>query len=192
MESKSLIRYAIVILKLVMLMAIVTVWQGGMATNTLQLHTPVKDSLTKRDLSLERYVPFVELYSARDTSLVATSFNRRFDLTNPEEKYFLHVMAYDVLPDNKIGGETEDLADQWVTLDLSGIAGLQAEYTAPAVFLHRHMRKDLKEVTVTPSRIMFYHKGDTLVYNASAFVLAEGSMIDALINQLPGVRIDSN
>ena len=35
----------------------------------------------------------------------------------------------------------------------------------------------------------FYYKGDTLVYNADAFKLAEGSMLDALIQQLPGVEL---
>lgn len=47
----------------------------------------------------------------------------------------------------------------------------------------------LKEVNVTASMVKFYHKGDTVVYNAAAFVLSEGSMLDALIKQLPGVEL---
>lgn len=50
----------------------------------------------------------------------------------------------------------------------------------------------LNEVTVTASKVKFYHRGDTLVYNADAFLLSEGSMLDALIAQLPGVEIRSN
>ncbi|MDE5739204.1 MAG: carboxypeptidase-like regulatory domain-containing protein, partial [Bacteroidaceae bacterium] len=50
----------------------------------------------------------------------------------------------------------------------------------------------LKEVTVTASQVVFYHRGDTVVYNASAFQLAEGSMLDALVKQLPGVKLDSD
>lgn len=50
----------------------------------------------------------------------------------------------------------------------------------------------LKDVTVTSSKIKFYNNGDTLVYNADAFQLAEGSMLDALIAQLPGVELNSN
>lgn len=38
----------------------------------------------------------------------------------------------------------------------------------------------------------FYNKGDTIVYNAAAFQLAEGSMLDALIKQLPGVELKTN
>ena len=50
----------------------------------------------------------------------------------------------------------------------------------------------LKEVVVSASKVMFYYKGDTVVYNADAFVLAEGSMLDALVKQLPGVELKSN
>ena len=47
----------------------------------------------------------------------------------------------------------------------------------------------LQEVVVTASKVKFYYKGDTLIYNADAFILAEGSMLDALIGQLPGVEL---
>ena len=49
--------------------------------------------------------------------------------------------------------------------------------------------KELSEVTVTATKIKFYNKGDTIVYNADAFNLAEGSMLDALVEQLPGVEL---
>lgn len=42
------------------------------------------------------------------------------------------------------------------------------------------------------TRIKFFHKGDTLVYNADAFNLPEGSMLDELIRQMPGARIEAN
>lgn len=44
-------------------------------------------------------------------------------------------------------------------------------------------------MTVTATKVKFYNKGDTLVYNADAFVLFEGSMLDALVRQLPGVEL---
>ena len=47
----------------------------------------------------------------------------------------------------------------------------------------------LKNVDVVASKVMFYHRGDTVVYNADAFQLAEGSMLDALIKQLPGAEL---
>lgn len=47
----------------------------------------------------------------------------------------------------------------------------------------------LKEVTVTATKIKMYHNGDTLVYNADAFNLPDGSMLDALIRALPGATL---
>ena len=50
-------------------------------------------------------------------------------------------------------------------------------------------KKLLHEVTFTASRVRFYYKGDTIVYNADEFKLAEGSMLDALLKQLPGMEL---
>ncbi len=52
--------------------------------------------------------------------------------------------------------------------------------------------KRLDEVTVTATKIKMYYKGDTVVYNADAFNLPEGSMLDNLIRKLNGVTIDRN
>lgn len=61
----------------------------------------------------------------------------------------------------------------------------------PEIELEREPHK-LGEVQVVASKVKFYHRGDTLVYNADAFQLAEGSMLDELIRQLPGVELDKN
>ena len=70
--------------------------------------------------------------------------------------------------------------------------GRTAELKAPKLYMSRHVVKELEEVTVKASKIKFYHKGDTLVYNADAFSLPEGSMLDALVQQMPGVEIKGN
>ncbi|MBR4783291.1 MAG: carboxypeptidase regulatory-like domain-containing protein, partial [Bacteroidaceae bacterium] len=59
-------------------------------------------------------------------------------------------------------------------------------------YIHKiKAKKDHKlgEVVVKATKVKFYTKGDTVVYNADAFELAEGSMLDALIKQLPGVEL---
>ena len=58
-------------------------------------------------------------------------------------------------------------------------------------YLHK-ISKTLQEVTVKASRVRFYFRGDTIVYDASQFQLAEGSMLDALLKQLPGVELKSD
>lgn len=50
--------------------------------------------------------------------------------------------------------------------------------------------KALPEVVVKATKIKMVMKGDTIVYNADAFALAEGSMLDALVSQLPGCRLE--
>ena len=44
----------------------------------------------------------------------------------------------------------------------------------------------LDEVEVKATRIQVAYRGDTLVYDAAAFALPDGSMLDALVRQLPG------
>lgn len=50
----------------------------------------------------------------------------------------------------------------------------------------------LDEVKVTATKVQMVYKGDTIVYNADAFNVPEGSMLDALIRQLPGVELKDN
>ena len=47
----------------------------------------------------------------------------------------------------------------------------------------------LNEAVVTATKVKFYTKDDTLIYNADAFQLQEGSMLDALVAQLPGAEL---
>ena len=59
------------------------------------------------------------------------------------------------------------------------------------VFMQKRPRKEIQlgEATVKATKLMMVMKGDTLVYNADAFQLAEGSMLDKLIAMLPGVEL---
>lgn len=47
----------------------------------------------------------------------------------------------------------------------------------------------LGEVVVKATRIKMVYKNDTIVYDAQAFQLPEGSMLDALVRQMPGVEL---
>lgn len=58
--------------------------------------------------------------------------------------------------------------------------------------LRKVRQVDLDEVTVTATKVKMYYKGDTLVYDASAFKLPDGSMLDDLIRQMPGVIMNNN
>ena len=47
-------------------------------------------------------------------------------------------------------------------------------------------------VVITGTKVKLAYRGDTLVYNASAFNLPEGSMLDGLIRQMPGAELKEN
>ena len=51
---------------------------------------------------------------------------------------------------------------------------------------------DLGEVVVKATKVQMVYRGDTLVYNADAFNVPEGSMLDAIIKQMPGVELKAN
>lgn len=56
--------------------------------------------------------------------------------------------------------------------------------------LRRIRQVNLKEVVVRATKVKMYHRGDTLVYDATAFKLPDGSMLDDLIRQMPGVTMN--
>ena len=68
-----------------------------------------------------------------------------------------------------------------------------SSFHVPAIYLKKTgrdvaMETEMEEFVVKASKIQLVWKGDTMVYDATAFNLAEGSMLDDLIRQLPGVE----
>lgn len=80
---------------------------------------------------------------------------------------------------------------KFIKIDPSAYGERVRRVELPLILLSPKSR-ELGEVTATSSRIKFFHKGDTVVFNADAFQLANGSMLDALVSQLPGVELKSN
>lgn len=81
-------------------------------------------------------------------------------------------------------------SDFFVDIDLETHKDQRIEL--PTIYLRKPCDLTLDEVEVVATKIKFYHKGDTIVYNADAFQLAEGSMLDNLVAQLPGAELKSN
>ena len=73
------------------------------------------------------------------------------------------------------------------------------DFEVPAIRMKRIQRSDydkdggmLGEVVVKATKVKMVYKGDTIVFNADAFNIPEGSMLDGLIKQLPGVELKDN
>lgn len=163
------------------------------SAGTRKLNFQVYDELTQLGIR-----PFVEVYNATDTSKIINSFSSlkigEFSLNIDENLQKIIIKIYgtrEEVKNNKIWHFKSDYyTPKCIELELN--SDLPNPYNHPAVYLERYRQKDLKEVTVTASKVMFYHKGDTLIYNADAFVTPQGSTLDALIRQLPGVEIDNS
>lgn len=104
----------------------------------------------------------------------------KFDITKADAPYIM-----------RFSKEGYDSFEQ--PLDLSKMSSRQFELKMPPVYLtpvaDEGPTVELDEVVVKTSKVKFYHKGDTIVYNADAFMLPQGSSLDALIAKLPGVEI---
>lgn len=80
----------------------------------------------------------------------------------------------------------------YIPVDLNKVYRREIFRRLPDIFIRRAHEQVLDEVTVVATKIKFYNKGDTLVYNADAFQLSEGSMLDELVRQLPGAELKSD
>lgn len=67
----------------------------------------------------------------------------------------------------------------------------QHEVEVPEIRMKK-VSQMLDEVVVKASKVKMVMRGDTIVFNADAFNLAEGSMLDALIAQLPGTELSQD
>src|SRR5574344_1008863 len=70
--------------------------------------------------------------------------------------------------------------------------GKNAYFSIPTLYIKRKnsfTEQTLKGVVVTATKVKMFYRGDTLVYNADAFNVSNGSMLDALIRQMPGTEL---
>ena len=93
-----------------------------------------------------------------------------------------------------------DYDTTYVDFEMKQVSRRREYLEGPKVYMKRVSRNSymdmdggtMQEVTVKATRIQMVWKGDTLVYNADAFNVPEGSMLDGLIKQLPGVELKEN
>ncbi|MDE6367597.1 MAG: hypothetical protein K2L33_08450, partial [Muribaculaceae bacterium] len=108
-------------------------------------------------------------------------------ISSGAERYIINVSFEANKDDRQLLREYEPERVEYVINDK-----YQKTHHIGPVYLKIKRNVELNEVSVTPTKVMFYYKGDTLIYNADAFVLAEGSMLDGLISQMPGVELKRN
>ncbi|MCM1312323.1 MAG: outer membrane beta-barrel family protein [Bacteroides sp.] len=98
--------------------------------------------------------------------------------------FFLEKKAADFI----VSFSQKDYEEQDITVKYRP-NGRKTLYKSPSVKMKRQKEHLLDEVVVRATRVMIYTNKDTIVYNADAFQLAEGSMLDALVRQMPNVEL---
>lgn len=133
----------------------------------------------------------VSLLLAADSTVVIDSIpitkKMRDDGTVREAQFMLQ-------PEKKtckylLRGTLEGYEDGYLPLTIDANEG-RALMLDDALELRKIRQENLQEVTVTATKVKMYYRGDTIVYDATAFKLPDGSMLDDLIHQMPGVTID--
>ena len=125
----------------------------------------------------------VSLLSVKDSSVICgtqtveTCFYKRFSYKLPVQNDSAYILRFSM-----VGYKT-----MYKTVRVK-IAKSMNQMIVEPVRLEEES-KVLPEVVVKATKIKMVMKGDTIVYNADAFALAEGSMLDALVSQLPGCRL---
>lgn len=76
--------------------------------------------------------------------------------------------------------------DVWQRISI----GTQAKVEVPTLEMRKMRETNLNEVEVKATRIKMFYRGDTIVYDATAFKLPQGSMLNDLIRQMPGVKMN--
>ncbi len=149
----------------------------------------VRDAFLKTPLPKTK----VSLLLAKDSTVVVDSIplnvNRRDDGTLHSTTFFLELEKKTCK--YLLRASLDGYEDAWQSVSIDaekeGIWGLD-----DPMELQRMRQTTLREVAVTATKVKMYYKGDTLVYNADAFNLPDGSMLDDLIRQLPGVTMNEH
>ena len=159
------------------------------AADYLYLSGRVKSEITKQDLT-DAIVVFLDKDGNPKDTVPANLGIRWTEEGEIPMSYFSYkvprvdsIYVFDVI--------CEGFEPKRETYKVEKIGRREIQREIPIVYLKREAYQ-LNEVTVTASKVKFYNKGDTIVYDASAFQLAEGSMLDALISQLPGVELNTD
>lgn len=150
---------------------------------TVKLYGDVADSFTKSTVS-----GHITLLTTDSAFVDSTSTNRwggfSFDVPRADSTFIVKVEAK--------GYNTTSTAYRVVP------KGRRQWFEMPRIQMKKAAGDDIYKdvaldgVVVKGTKIKMTYRGDTIVYNASAFNLPEGSMLDALVRQMPGAELKDN
>ncbi len=184
------------------LFTLVACLMGMMATAQTDPTKVTKKKERKVELSGEVYDSFTKakvkahltLLSAADSAVVDTTTCWTYGSWSG---YDFKVPARQA--DFIIKATADGYEDTYMNYQLRHIARNNS-FELPRLLMKKKQRSDddiykevgMEGVVITGTKVKLAYRGDTLVYNASAFNLPEGSMLDGLIRQMPGAELKDN
>ena len=145
----------------------------------------VQDDFIKKPL-----VARISVYETDSTTCILDSAHvERIEDGNGDiiiAPYYAPVKA--VIHDYLIKAELEGYDVVWQKASVTDIT--QKEVVVPLIKMRKSRTISLKDVVVTATKVKMFYRGDTLVYDATAFNMPDGSMLDGLIRQMPGVTMN--
>lgn len=156
----------------------------------IRLHGSVYDSFTKA--ALKAHITLMR----RDSTVVDTTTCWTWSWGTSDSYYEFRVprRAEQFI----IKAESEGYHTGYVNFDMRYIAR-NREFEMPRLLLKKKAEEDdifaegtLDGVVVTGTKVKIAYRGDTVVYNAAAFNLPEGSMLDGLVREMPGAELKDN
>ena len=174
-------RRNIITLILALIATLTVVAQG----QTVTLVGQVQDVFLKRPL-----VAKISVYETDSTTCVLDSVRvERIEDVNGDiiiAPYYAPVKA--VQHDYLIRAELSGYDVEWLKVSVPNTT--EKELAVPLIKMRRARHVTLNEVVVTATKVKMFYRGDTLIYDATAFNMPDGSMLDDLIRQMPGVTMN--
>ena len=165
------------------ILALAAMTAGAQTQREIELSGNVEDGFLKIPLSHAKVSICKADSSVQvDSAAMFTAYNR--DLKPLFAKYTAKVTT-----DAKVllvHAQLKGYDDVWQRVSI----GKQTKVEVPTLEMRKMREVDLGEVVVKATRVKMFYRGDTIVYDATAFKLPQGSMLDDLIRQMPGVTLN--
>ena len=165
-----------------LILAIAALTAGAQQQREIELSGNVEDGFLKIPLSHAKVsVCRADSSVLVDSAAIFTAYNR--DLKPLFAKYSAKVTT-----DARVllvHAQLKGYDDVWQRVSI----GKQTEVEVPTIEMRKMREMDLGEVVVKATRVKMFYRGDTIIYDATAFKLPQGSMLDDLIRQMPGVTL---
>ena len=188
------------------LLVLVTLMAYGQADSTktkkkdnrISLHGTVADGFTKAAVRDVKATLMRADSTVVDTMKVWESYNYSSGIGRSAGTTYYHFSISREPARYIIKLEHPNYDTAYTDFELKQAGRRRQDIEGPKVYLKKAAHAshftggDLDEVVVKATKVKMIWRGDTLVFNADAFNVPEGSMLDGLIKQLPGVELKDN